>query len=424
MSVELKDKALRTNTREQRGAALLTVLLISTLLLGAGGTLLLVTATSSRTAIDSTAEMQAYYSAEAGLQASLNVLRGNIAPNGAMPAGTQITFRNAVTVATSNLPTDTTGTPRLSGWLNYTYTPSGAANADRVALSPTVGYTPRNGLAYSVAVSDPDNVPAASGEPTRLLLRVTGYGPKGAIKNLELIVNRSNFNYSPPATIMMRGADDCTPITFDIGDSNAKDYSGHDHAAGGTAILPAFGATCGGDQTIEATADTKATVETPKAATIGNSDLPPWLQSADQARAFLADQKANAIMQGRYFSSLSGYSGSSGAPAFTFVDGNCTLDGGAGLLIVTGNLEMNGNPNFDGLILVLGAGTVNRDGGGNGDVYGAISVARFDPTGTGGFLAPTFHTNGAGNSTIQYDSRAVQQALNLSGPRTLGIHEF
>jgi len=38
---------------------------------------------------------------------------------------------------------------------------------------------------------------------------------------------------------------------------------------------------------------------------------------------------------------------------------------------------MNGNPNFDGLILVLGAGRVERDGGGNGEIYGAIAVARF-----------------------------------------------
>src|SRR6266550_4551046 len=103
----------------------------------------------------------------------------------------------------------------------------------------------------------------------------------------------------------------------------------------------------------------------PIAATISNSSLPPWLRSANQARAFLADQKANAISQDRYFTIFSGSSGNSSAPAFTFVDGDCSLDGGAGLLIVTGNLTMNGNPNFNGLILVLGAGTVNRDGGGN-----------------------------------------------------------
>lgn len=421
MCSETADNALKTKKGE-RGAALLTVLFISTLLLAAGGALILITSTASRTAIDATAEMQAYYSAEAGLETSLNVLRGNIAPNATMPVGTQISFRNAVTPLTSNVLTDTSTTPRLSAWLNYNYTPSGATNPDRVTL--TAGYTATTGLAYSVEVIDPDNTPILSGEPTRLLLRVTGYGPKGAVKRLELIVSRTNFSYDPVATIMMRGANDCSAVTFTTGDSAAKDYSGHDNAVGGTAILPAFGATCDSDKTIEIDAANKNTVEDPIAATFANSSLPSWLQTADQARAFLADQKANAINQGRYFSTFSGYAGSDAAPAFTFVDGDCSLDGGAGLLIVTGNLEMKGNPNFNGLILVLGEGSVNRDGGGDGNIYGAMTVAKFDPVGPGGFLAPIFNTNGGGTSTMQYDSSAVRKALNLSAPRVLGVHEY
>jgi hypothetical protein len=423
MNIEtVKDAAERKKLNGQRGSALLTVLFISTLLLATGGALVMITSTATRTAIDSTAEMQAYYCAEAGMQATLNVLRGNIAPNGSMPAGIQINFRNAVTPSTSNLPSDTTGTPRLSGWLNYNYTPSGAANPDRVAL--TAGYAPLIGLAYSVDISEiPGDVPDASGEPIRLLLRVTGYGPKGALKKLDLVVKRTNFDYVPPAMLMMRGSNDGTPVNFDIGDSNSKDYSGRDHAPTGN-LLPTFGATSDADMNIEATADDKERVESPKAATLSNSSLPVWLQTADQARAFLADQKANAITQGRYFTSFSGTSGSVGAPAFTFVDGDCSLDGGAGLLIVTGNLEMNGNPNFDGLILVLGGGTVNRDGGGNGNIYGAMVVAKFDLVGNGGFKGATFQTNGAGTSTMQYDSAAVQQALNMAGPRVLAVGEF
>jgi hypothetical protein len=409
------------NPNRERGAALLSVLMISTLLLATGGALLLVTGMSARTAVDSTAEMQAYYAAEAGLQTSLNVLRGNIAPNASMPAGTLIDFRKAITLSGSNLSTDASATPRLSGWLNYDYTPTGGTNPDRVSM--TTGYTAQTGLAYSVDLTDPDNTPVASGEPNRLLLRVTGYGPKGALKRLELIVNRSNFAFDPLATILMRGAGDCSPVTFSSGASNAKDYSGHDHAVGGTAILPAFGATCSSDQTIETTSVDKInTVDDPIDATFANSALPAFLQTADQARAFLADEKVNAIQQGRYFTTFSGMSGSDASPAFTFVDGDCTLAGGAGLLIVTGNLIMDGNPSFDGLILVLGQGYVNRDGGGNGNIFGAMAVARFGSSGD--FLAPTFNTNGGGNSTMQYDSLAVKKALSIAGPRVLGIHEY
>ena len=278
-------------------------------------------------------------------------------------------------------------------------------------------------MAYSVVISDPDNTPVTSGEPVRLLMQVTGYGPKGAVKQMELIVNRSNFDYDPPATIMMRSADDGTPITFTTGDSSVKDYSGHDHATT-TNILPTFGSTSGGDTAIQVGASNKNTVADPVASTVANSSLPAWLRSADQARAFLADQKANAISQGRFFNTFSGSAGSSAAPAFTFVNGDCSLDGGAGLLIVTGNLIMGGNPNFDGLILVLGAGTVNRDGGGDGSIYGAMTVARFDPVNPGPFLSPTFNTNGGGNSTMQYDSEAVRKALNASGPRVWGVREY
>ena len=119
---------LRTISFErERGAALITVLMISTLLLATGGALVLVTGLSTRTAIDATAEMQAYYSAETGLQETLNVLRGNVNPQNSMPANTTIDFRKAITLTSSNLSGDArpsclasglNSACRLSGWLN------------------------------------------------------------------------------------------------------------------------------------------------------------------------------------------------------------------------------------------------------------------------------------------------------------------
>jgi hypothetical protein len=409
------------NRKSEQGAALITVLLLATLLLAAGGTLVLVTTMATRTAVDSTAEMQAYYSAEAGLQATLNVLRGNVAPQVAMGDGARINFRNAVTVGSSNLPSDTSLLPRLSGWLNYDYLPAGAPQADRVSISPN--YSPLNGLAFSVLVSDPDNTPIAAGEPTRLRLRVTGYGPKGALKKLELIVKRTNFDYNPMAAIMMRSSDDGTPVNFTIGESAAKTYSGHDHG-GSSAILPAFGSNTDNDAAIQFGEASKNTVADPISANVSTSSLPPWLQSASQARKFLTEQRENAISQGRYFTTFDGVAGTPSSPQFTFVDGDCVLDGGAGLLVVTGNLEMHGNPNFEGLILVLGEGSINRNGGGNGNIFGAITVSRFSPTGSGGFLAPSFSTTGGGSGVIQYDSVAVRKGLNIAGPLVSGVREY
>jgi hypothetical protein len=281
-----------------------------------------------------------------------------------------------------------------------------------------------NGLAYNVDVSDPDVATTPPGvEPTRLLLRSFGFGPKGAQKRLEVIIKRTTFDYSARSMLMIRSADDCSPVNFTAGDSAAKDYTGHDNAPTGV-VLPAYGATCGGDMTIETNADTKDTVADPKAETIPISNLPLYLQTTDGqdgARNFLYGPEGlmgTALAEGRYFTSYDGV-----ASGFTFVDGDCDLDGGSGLLVVTGKLIMNGNPDFDGLILVMGEGYVNREGAGNGIFHGAMAVARFNKT-SGPFLAPTFLTDGSGTGDMIYDSDAVRQALNVAGPRSLGIHEF
>src|SRR3954469_8127086 len=94
--------------RGERGAALISMLLISMLLLAAGGALILTTAMSATNSVDSNAETQAYYAAQAGLQSTLNVLRGNVAPSPLFDTSSstadanKITFRKAVTASTSN----------------------------------------------------------------------------------------------------------------------------------------------------------------------------------------------------------------------------------------------------------------------------------------------------------------------------------
>jgi hypothetical protein len=89
---------------------------------------------------------------------------------------------------------------------------------------------------------------------------------------------------------------------------------------------------------------------------------------------------------------------------------------------VTGKLTMRGNADFKGVILVLGQGELERDGGGNGEILGGITIAKFGRT-SGNFLAPSFTTNGGGNSNIQYDSASLANAL-ASATNVSGIREF
>jgi hypothetical protein len=601
----MRAKNNQTNREGERGAALITAILISFLVFTLAAALLLTTNTSTTNAISSTDEAQAYYAAEAGLQQALNVLRGNVAPN--PNDGTKMNFRNAINVGTSNNPSS--GIPKLSRWLNYNYPSTGTP--DRVTLSPPP-YTVASGLAYSITgISDPDdslhvvyftsgafnggtpttsvstvsvgsgisltftpqtstdittnpspslgtlqftgvrNNPPPSvdfsttptiltlqitltspssasgtpfsvavkaklrgtitsttstvyldfnssgieipppgvvftplltasgtppiyslivptdntakvirtavspGEPGRLVIKVVGYGPRGAYKNLQAMITRFGLNFDPPATFIVRGNDDLTtPSTIDIGSSAAFIYSGVDNSQVGQP-LPAFLVTNNPDYTTMINVKTNNNLpitgdpwEPIRLVTLPGQAamLPSFLQSTSDpvtgARAFV--QQLRVASQGqffgcstsqdstcdRYFNTRAGdaaptdFGMSQPNGLFTFVDGDATLpnSGGRGLLIVTGTLYMNGNQPFEGLVLVLGDGVINRSGAGNGISLGAFVVARFGST--GGFLAPTVISSGTGTSTLQLDRNKVRSALLLGGINAISVGEY
>ena len=572
MNTHMKTKSNRKRTGE-KGAALVTMLLASVLILGAGGALIMTTTMSANNSLNSTAEMQAYYVAEAGMQSALNALRGNTEP--LLVSTDRMSFRTAIIPSISN--GGNTGTPRLAGWLPYnqpsdanslvpvaigsitggyrvtvenmdpnshivefetsatidngdsgatykkTFGTVGGANEVTIRYSgqPATNLTPdqntfpltldsalgsfvierpltstaddvvipktgfeiiitqslpwaataylegtfegevdvasttvkvtfdkasvkADGTNYALNLSggtqvlelaytsspSTTSIPAkvTSPDPKRLLLKSYGFGPQGARKRLELMINKANFEFEVPAGVTFRGADDCTPLSLDTGSSGAKWYSGVDHA-GVEAQRPAFAVSPCDEDDAKSGIKKPDTVVDPEVGLLGDDDTtagtvetPSFLQTADRARAYLNSLQAKAQSTGRYFSSGTTVNDSVNAPMFTFVDGDCTLDGGSGFLVVTGTLTMRGNPNFKGAILVLGTGQLIRSGGGNGDIYGGIAVAAFNRT-AGNFTAPTFNTNGGGNSTIQYDSAALKTGIG-SGTNVSGIREF
>lgn len=428
-------------TSSERGAALITSLLVAALVLAAGGALILTTGMSTTTSVDATAEMQAYYGAEAGLQQALNALRGNVAPSGGVAAGTKLTFKNAVTRNITNATTDptTAGFPkRLSAWLQYNYTSTGSAYPDRVKVNPTDNtYSPLTGIAFKVEVDDPDHTCDACGDPPRLVIQSIGYGPKGATKRLEMVVHRNYFSFTPPAPLTLAGG---TAMTFNMGSSNASGYTGNDIYDPPVAGLPTVAVSLANQPAAQTVIDDLnalggGTQVTPSTAVVlTSSNTPDFLQSADAARAFLATAADIAQGDGRYFSTqaaVTGGLGTSSAPKTTFIDnyGGAAVElgpgyQGCGLLIVTGPLITQGTTDFEGIILVLGNGTFNRNGNGNGHIDGAIIVANFDPNGTGGFGSPVFSVNGGGNSDVRYNSDANRKAFDSAGVFVAGIHEY
>lgn len=278
------------------------------------------------------------------------------------------------------------------------------------------------------------SIPArvTSPDPKRLLVKSYGFGPQGSEKRLEMMVNKANFEFDMPAGVTFRGADDCTAISFDSGSSGAKSYSGVDRS-GVEAQRPAFAVSACDQGDVDAGIVKHDTVTDPETGILGDDettpgtvDTPSFLDNADRARAYLNSLEDKATATGRYLQSTTAnpitINESVNSPMFTFCDGDCTLVSGSGFLVVTGTLTMQGNPNFKGAILVLGKGEIIRNGGGNGDIFGGITVAAFNRK-AGNFTAPTFHTNGGGNSTIQYDSVALKNAIG-SGTNVSGIREF
>ncbi|HKR58918.1 MAG TPA: hypothetical protein VJS64_04235 [Pyrinomonadaceae bacterium] len=549
----------KSGWNNERGAALMTMLMVSIPLLMAGGALIMITSMSAANHADSAAETKAYYAAEAGAQQVLEVLRGNVAPNplfasnpsGSVAPQNMISFRMAVNTATSNVTDDPNG-PRLSRWLSYDST-----FTDRVALSSN--YSPINGLAFNALLNDPDNssvvtfstsggftnhgmtashqwgsgnpratvtyqpqastsitnsgnstlgtfiisdvlgsttltnepfkltitqtapwpatftinctisgtitssssllaitfptvsnnlsgpvytrsanpvnangtnpvaVAVSAPQPNRLTARITGFGPRASQKQLQMLLSRFAFDFTPVSTITLRSADDGSVATFAAGNSAQYFYSGFDNAAGQD--LPAFAVTSTpdyqyvtglnlpGSQTVGSPAGVQK-VDVP--------DLPVWLQTANGARNLVIGLRTVANSNGRYFTPATPPTdfGSTSRPTLTFIDGDGALGpvSGAGLLVVTGALTIDGSAQFSGLILVLGSGQLIRSGGGNGNSLGSILVARFGNSGD--FLAPTFDSNGSGTSTIQYDSAWVRRALASPGPRVIAVGEF
>ena len=271
-----------------------------------------------------------------------------------------------------------------------------------------------------------------SPDPRRLLLKSYGFGPMGSEKRLEMMVNKEYFDFESPAGVTLRGADDCSSLSLDTGSSGSKWYSGIDKA-GVEPQRPAFAVTPCDEAEAIAGIKKPDTVVDPEIGLLGDDettagtvDTPSFLDNADRARAYLNTLQSKAQTINRYFKPATGsattVNDSLNSGQFTFVDGDCTLLKGAGVLVVTGTLTMRGNTDFKGIILVLGQGVLIRNGGGNGEILGGITIAAFGRT-AGNFTAPTFHTDGGGNSNVQYDSAALNMGTG-SGQNVSGVREF
>ncbi|MFL6254925.1 MAG: hypothetical protein ACJ74T_07870 [Pyrinomonadaceae bacterium] len=433
-----KPSEITRGRRGERGAALVMSLLVAMLLLAAGGALIATAGMTVSNAMDSTAEVQAYYAADAGLQAALTVVRRNRAGTGGLAA-------NFHTFACGTAAACTNDGDNLSQWLPY------GANG-RVVLSASPD------LSYSVMVTDPSRPtdpanPAANLVaayiPRYLHVRSTGYGPQGAVKVMEMMVDDFSFDFTARAAVALHSHDtDTAGMSFSIGNSAPHLWNGNDQAGLATA-LPAFAVTNTKDYdagdglgkgSVQGVAegvirdDPNNVIGASQLQKLGTSDLDWWLKDATSARLFITQMRAKAVAAGRF--NPGDDLGSDANPKFSFVDGDVDItgksDSSAGLLILTGKFTQKGSAAFHGIILALGEGSVDRDG--TPDLGGAMVIAHFDhvwdadtksykKNTNNGFLAPTLAVSGGGNSLVAYNSEWVRRAMESMGSRVVGIVE-
>lgn len=573
----------------ERGSAIVMVLLLALLMLIASAGVLLEASMNTANVTDSTSEQQAYNAAESGIQSAINVMRGNVVPNPLLDstqtstsAVNQITFYKASDKSSSNYTNDPTTYSRLSRWVNYNYTPSGATAPDRVTLGQTA-YTPATGSAYSLEVRDPDNTgtqvtygtsscdidgggntwingsndkltitcggigqttynvatgladatfgnwtfavqgkgasinkdlrftiainmtypytatkilggyiepgavtknsigtvkirydteivvvmgstmtlkngtfvsdftvkpirigyvtipndPSKSGgitpisasvtpaEPTRLLVRSTGYGPRGSKKILEAVIQKNYFNNAPvPATLLLIGGS--TGFSFVPGTSSGMQYSGDDMSS--SFLIPPIGVT---NDTNLATVNTVLTnfsgdiVGTPANV---SAELPSWLSSPTNLYYVIQALKTVAKASGGYY--LTGqipkkFGDLTTSKGITYLEGDGELSGsGGGILICTGTLTLKGPVSFNGIVIVTGPGGLIRSGTGNSLVQGNFIVAPFNMANpAGGWLGPKYDLSGGGSSSCVYNSSNMYLGMTAVSNFTLGVAE-
>lgn len=145
-------------------------------------------------------------------------------------------------------------------------------------------------------------------------------------------------------------------------------------------------------------------------------------KNAEKFDSFIAALRAEAQNSGTYISNSHDIKGQErggknnpfgevGNEAIWFVDGGVSGNNlaGAGILVVNGNYDVNGNPEFNGLVIVLG--NYKQGGGGGRDFKGALLVAPYDQNLN--FTAASVEFSGGGSNDFIHDREALSKAFSL-----------
>lgn len=264
--------------------------------------------------------------------------------------------------------------------------------------------TPTTSVSVAIPTTTPVMIYAkmSATEPYRLVVTSTGYGPNGAQKKLEGIIQRNFFDdFSSSAAISMVGPN----AYFNPGTSRQLSILG-----GSNPSITFSDATGLSNLNTQIQANNFNGTLSP-APEVASSDVASWQQSAQDLDTLIRSLRSTAQSSARYFDSRHSPNGSFGTfsngTGLTFCEGNCGMSGndsGGGILVVTGTFTTSGSPKFNGLVIVTGSGGVIRSGGGNEMFTGNIVVAPYNPNNlAAGFQQPRYDQSGGPGDTTNSD---------------------
>ena len=270
--------------------------------------------------------------------------------------------------------------------------------------------------------------------PRRLLIRSVGYGPRGARKVIEAVVQRNNFDGLIPATVTLVGSTVGSIFKSSTNSSQEVTYSGNDILSG--AKIPPIGIIDSGGGggllsgllgNLTGTLCIACTVNG-NPAEVSNDETPDFLKSTADLDNKINELKEIAITSGRYYTGGTtppNFGNNADGTGLTFIDGDATLSGaGGGILVVTGKLNLDSAFNFNGTIFVTGEQGVSRTGNGTGTLQGNLVIAPYK-TGdlVAGFLPPKYDITGGAVSNIVYSASNLLFGSDNYNTVVVGIAE-
>ena len=332
---------------------------------------------------------------------------------GAITSGTVLKFRIDYITTTGLGGTRTIrGTIDPAGnvaFVSSTYTLGGATITMCGSVSACTTATATMSVAIPTTAPVTIYAKMTATEPYRLVVMSTGYGPNGAQKKLEGIIQRNFFNdLGSSAAISMVGPN----AYFNAGTSAQLGITG----ASNPSITVSDAAGLATVNSVITSHNFNGTI-TPAPEIAGN-DMPSWQQSTTALDALVQQLRATAQSSGRYFDAAhppTSFGTFSDGTGITFCEGNCAMggnDSGGGVLVVTGTFTTSGSPKFNGLVLVTGVGGVVRSGGGTEIFTGNIVIAPYNPSNlASGWLQPRYDQNGGAGDTVN-SAVTVDQAFD------------